>query len=90
MSWHPFEKEKDYPLDYVVATINKHIKSGDVKDKEQKLGYLKRIQDSGHERIVYSPRGETWDSSPMNSANWKTLNNQPICEMKHVPKSRRR
>jgi hypothetical protein len=58
MSWHSFKKGHDYLLDYVVAIIDRNIKSGKVVEKERKSEYWRQIRDSGHPLILYSPTGK--------------------------------
>jgi hypothetical protein len=82
MAWHSFKSGEVYSLDYVVAMLRKHIKSGNVIAEEQKEQYLQQIQDSGHPSIRYSPRGKGWGSSPLNPRNWRTPSGDPIYEAK--------
>jgi hypothetical protein len=86
MSWHSFTSGESYSRDYVVAVCEEHInKSGQVENPEQKLLYVEQIRNSPYGEIVYAPKGEGWDNSPMNPRSWQTTDGDPICETKHVP-----
>lgn len=57
MSWHPFETDRSYPLDYVVAQTQKHINAGRFINKSAARKRLNEIQACGHEKLTWKPDG---------------------------------
>lgn len=87
MSWHRFRAEQSVPLDKVVEACEKHISSGKVKNRKEKMKRLDLIRNCGQELIIYRPTGSGWDNSPMNQNCWQTWDRKPICEPSVVSRS---
>ena len=87
MPWHNFVDRQNYPIDEVVATCEKHIRTGRVGNEEEKMRYLELIRNCGEVFLVYSPDGPGWGSSPMNINCWRTLKDNPICTKTLVRRS---
>lgn len=78
MSWHPYEKGRQVPVEEIISTCERYILSGDVNDPNKKLKYLQQIRDSGQDVLVYSPQGDGWGKSPLNPGSWRTVDGEPI------------
>ncbi len=78
MSWHNFENGKQYSLNQILETCDKHIHSGGVKNELQKLKYLRVISDCRQSNLVYNPKSDGWGNSPLNPNSWDTTGGEPI------------
>ena len=72
MSWHGFSAGQRVPLENIVATCEKRIKSGKVIDVEGKRRLLRQIRGCGYSHLVFMPRGTGWGETPLNPNNWQT------------------
>lgn len=87
MTWHKFRAGQKVSADEVVVVCEQNIRSGKVVNPKEKLKRLELIRNCGHQFIVYSPAGLTWDNSPMNQNCWRTLDGEPICDPQSVSKT---
>lgn len=87
MTWHKFKEGQKVSVDEVVDVCEKHILSGKVVNPDEKMKRLDLIRNCGHQFVTYSPTGTGWGNSPMNQNNWRTLEDEPICEHQVVPKT---
>lgn len=74
MPWHHFVDGSTYPTDEIVATVEEHLRSGDVKDVDRKVELLAIIEAAGS-ALTFKPEddertGLSWGRSPMNPRAW--------------------
>ncbi|GLI33974.1 protein NO VEIN domain-containing protein [Desulforhabdus amnigena] len=86
MSWHNFVPGQRVARDEVIQVCNAYIRSGKVKNPQNKISYLEEFRNSPHDVIVYTPQGSGWGNSPLNPNNWRGTDGSFIWERKVIPK----
>ncbi|KAA0225915.1 MAG: hypothetical protein AKCLJLPJ_02205 [Fimbriimonadales bacterium] len=77
-SWHNFRTGQHYSLEDVVATCERRIKEGKVKDVRDKRDLLAQMRLSAPRTVVWSPFSTGWGASPFNPNCWRTVQGTPI------------
>lgn len=86
MSWHDFIAGQRVTRDEVVRICSAYVRSGKLKNPQNKLLYLEEFRNSPHEVIVYTPQGSGWGNSPLNPNNWRGTDGSFIWEKKVIRK----
>jgi len=78
------EKNQEYSLDYVSATIQKRINESGFKNSKAARLRLEDIERCGQEMLVWKPESKAFLRSPLDWRAWRTIHGKRIYPEDHL------